>query len=166
MYNSNNNNANDNNCASRGHLSPQAIALRLSPQAIALRTMAEFKLHVSDVGGKTLFTLDVTANDTILDVKQKITDQERIPRYRQRLTFGDELLEDVSTLSDYNIQAESTVYLVLTAECKCRPGVHVGRIGAEVHTFPILYVCPVCRGEDDDSASEEVLFREEDEYSD
>lgn len=164
MYNSNNNNANDNNCASRGHLSPPGVALRIqqyctepTTPAIALRTMAEFKLHVSDVGGKTLFTLDVTANDTILDVKQKISDKERIPQYRQRLTFGDELLEEVSTLSDYNIQAESTVYLVLTAECKCRPGVHVDRSGAEVHTFPILYVCPVCR---------EESIREQDEYSD
>ena len=83
--------------------------------------------------------LDVEPYETIMDIKEKIKDEEDVYLEKQNLFFARKQLEDDRTLEDYNIKSDSIIHLVT------KTGGIIFKIKFEDKIFKTEKWCPCCK---------------------
>ena len=89
-----------NSCKSFGAVSPN-LAIRGGMQ-----------VFVKSMSGKTL-SVDVEPDESIESLKAKIREKEGIAPDQQRVVFEGKQLDSTKSISDYGIEEDSTLHLVL-----------------------------------------------------
>eukprot|EP00040_Diaphanoeca_grandis_P037251 m.241668 g.241668 ORF g.241668 m.241668 type:complete len:475 (+) comp33779_c8_seq1:58-1482(+) len=72
-----------------------------------------FNVTVKTLTGATIELTDLTPTVSVEDIKTRIQDSQGVPPDQQRLIFAGKQLEDGRTCSDYGIEADVLLHLVL-----------------------------------------------------
>ena len=111
------------------------LSASLTPSVLLLAPLdaLAMQIFVKTLMGETI-TLEVEPSVSIENVRAKIQDKEGVLAGRIKLVVAGKILEAGRTLSDYNIQKEATLHLVL----RNRPSVAVPTLSAPALTALFL----------------------------
>ncbi|KAH0790426.1 Ubiquitin family protein [Histomonas meleagridis] len=87
------------------------LILKNDPSPLESTQPNSYEIEIKTLTGKCI-KMNVTSDETIEEIKYRLTYSEGIPPCQQRLIFG-VYLDDKKTLEDYNIVANSTIFLVI-----------------------------------------------------
>ena len=103
-------------CCKGEELEDYKLLTQCTADTLQLRVncQGDTHIHVETLTGKAI-RLSVGANTTIEEVKAQIETKEGIPVDQQNLVFSGKQLDNCETIADCGIEAESTIYLVVSS---------------------------------------------------
>lgn len=88
------------------------------------------QIFVETKSGKTI-TLQLKGSDSVLKIKESIQKEEGLAPEKQRLTAGGVKLDDHCSLSDYDMEEGSTIYL--GSRCVLQKDHHLTEVDVQVN---------------------------------
>ena len=85
----------------------------MSNQPVSQPNSQGYQIFVKTLTGKTLTINDISPDDLVSTIKDKIAQKEGVPVDQQRLIFAGKQLSDNEKLSSYSIGKDACIHLVL-----------------------------------------------------
>ncbi|KAG8831983.1 hypothetical protein FRC18_005674 [Serendipita sp. 400] len=95
------------------YIYPPLKLLHVCPPQPPFDKTAPYRIYVKTLTGK-VYTLEVTWNETIISMKEKVETQSGIPTMSLRIIYKGTEIENDKTMKYYSVNPEATMHLILS----------------------------------------------------